>query len=144
MGALRVAVGVVSDPDGRVLIAQRAAHRHQGGLWEFPGGKIEAGETAFAALVRELHEEVGIRVIAADYWLSVPFEYPDLSVTLDVYRVLRFRGDAAGREGQPLVWVSPPELGSYAFPAANRPILAALLATTSGACDAPADPNDPA
>ncbi len=126
MQRLRVAVGVVLDGDDRVLIARRAAHRHQGGLWEFPGGKVEAGETAREALVRELREEVGITVHAADAWLEVSFDYPDRQVTLEVFRVHRFAGEAEGLEGQRVQWVAVSALGEYDFPEANGPIVEAM------------------
>lgn len=127
MQRLRVAVGVVVDGEARVLIARRAQHRHQGGLWEFPGGKVEAGETALQALARELKEEVGLDVLAADAWLELPFDYPDRSVTLEVFRVHRYRGVAEGREGQPLRWVSVSSLREYEFPEANVAIIEALV-----------------
>jgi 8-oxo-dGTP diphosphatase len=127
MARLRVAVGVVLDDDGRVLIAQRAQSRHQGGLWEFPGGKIEAGESANAALARELHEEIGIEVLASEALIEVAHDYPDRQVRLEVYRVTRFRGTAHGREGQPLRWAAIEGLADLEFPEANRAIIAALL-----------------
>jgi 8-oxo-dGTP diphosphatase len=127
MARLRVAVGVVLDDEGRVLVAQRAQSRHQGGLWEFPGGKIEAGETAVAALARELHEEVGIGVLASEALIEIAHDYADRQVCLEVYRVTRFRGDAHGREGQPLRWVALDVLAELEFPEANRAIIDALL-----------------
>ena len=120
-----MAAAVIVDGQGRVLIAQRAAHRHQGGLWEFPGGKVELGEAARAALARELEEEIGIEVTRARPLIRIRHDYPDRSVLLDVWRVTGFRGEAHGREGQPVAWVMPDELPRYAFPAANRPIVAA-------------------
>lgn len=122
---LHVVVGVIVDARGRILIARRPAHRHQGGLWEFPGGKMEAGESALAALRRELDEEVGIRVERARPLIRVRHDYPDRSVLLDVWRVGAFGGEAHGREGQPVEWVPPDELPSRSFPAANRPIITA-------------------
>lgn len=128
MQSLRVAVGVVFGRGGRILIARRAQDRHQGGLWEFPGGKVEAGETAREALVRELHEELGIGVVAASVMLDVRFDYPDRRVVLEVFRVDSYSGDARANEGQPLRWVLPSELGEYRFPEANGPVIEALLA----------------
>ncbi|TCO76187.1 8-oxo-dGTP diphosphatase MutT [Chromatocurvus halotolerans] len=132
MQRLRVAVGVVLDGDGRVLIARRADHRHQGGLWEFPGGKVEAGETARDALVRELREEVGIDALATDALLEVQFDYPDRCVTLEVFRVHHFSGEAEGREGQPVRWVAVSSLGEYEFPEANGVIVEVLIADSLG------------
>jgi 8-oxo-dGTP diphosphatase len=99
--------------------------RHQGGLWEFPGGKVEHGEDARTALARELHEELGIVVQDARPLITVRHEYPDKAVLLDVWRVSAFGGEPHGREGQPIEWVSPQELPDRGFPAANRPIVSA-------------------
>lgn len=118
-------VAAVIRSEGKILIAQRAADAHQGGLWEFPGGKVEAGETAVAALRRELEEELGIIATAYRPLIRVAHDYPDKSVCLDVWEVSAFSGRAHGREGQPLRWVAPEELPAHVFPAANQPIVAA-------------------
>ena len=123
---LHVAAAVVVDEHGRVLISQRPGHVHQGSLWEFPGGKLEAGETAETGLKRELHEELGITVQAARPLIRVYHAYPDKSVLLDVWRVTRYSGEPAGLEGQPIDWVAVDELGDRAFPAADAAILKAL------------------
>ncbi|MFV8835934.1 Nudix family hydrolase [Aquisalimonas sp.] len=120
-----VAVGVIRLPDGRVLIARRAEDSHQGGRWEFPGGKVEAGETVRDALARELHEELGIQPLEVRPLIRVPWQYADKSVLLDTWEVRRFAGTPSGREGQPLRWVPPRELNRYRFPAANGPITTA-------------------
>jgi len=99
---------------------------HQGGLWEFPGGKLEQGESPGQALERELLEELGIKVGAARQLIQVRHDYPDKSVLLDVWRVEDFAGIPMGREGQPLEWVALNDLGEFAFPAANIPIIQAL------------------
>lgn len=125
MKRLHVAAGVIRRGDGHVLIARRPLDKHQGGLWEFPGGKVEAGETAEAALARELAEELGIAVAAARPLIKVRHDYPDKQVLLDVWEVLSFSGEAYGAEGQALAWVEPEDLSSYSFPAANRPIVTA-------------------
>lgn len=122
---MHVAVGVVTDGDGRVLICRRARHRHQGGLWEFPGGKVESGEEAGTALCRELIEELGIRPTQAWPLLRIPYRYPEEQILLDVWRVTRFTGVIQGREGQPWRWVTREELSAYRFPAANQPIITA-------------------
>jgi len=122
---LQVAAAVVCDTAGRILIARRPTHVHQGGLWEFPGGKLEPGETAAQALDRELWEELGIRPTRCRRLLRIPHRYPDRHVLLDVWRVDAFEGEPVGRQGQPLRWVEPDALPEYAFPAANRPIIAA-------------------
>ncbi len=121
-----VAAAAVFDGEGRVLITRRAEDAHQGGLWEFPGGKLEAGEDVRAALQRELAEEVGIHITRARPLIRVRHDYPDKSVLLDVWRVDAFAGEAHGREGQPLRWVAPEALDGLAFPAANAPIVRAV------------------
>lgn len=122
---LRVAAAVIVGPDGRILISRRPDHVHQGGLWEFPGGKVEPGEGIEAALGRELHEELGIEVRHARPLIRVHHDYGDRAVLLDVWRVEAFSGEPHGREGQPVTWVAPELLSDYAFPAANTPILRA-------------------
>ncbi len=123
---IHVAVGIVADAAGAVLIARRPDHAHQGGLWEFPGGKVETDEAVEAALQRELHEELGITVQVAEPWLRVRHAYPDKTVLLDVWRVTAWDGEPRGREGQPLRWAAPARLADFAFPAADEPIVARL------------------
>lgn len=123
---VKVAVGVIQNASGDVFIAQRAASAHQGGLWEFPGGKLEANETTPQALARELHEELAIQVNACEPLIQIKHDYLDKSVLLDVYRVTQFSGAPIGNEGQPVRWVAPSELDNYEFPAANKPIISAL------------------
>lgn len=122
---VRVAVGVVAR-DRKILITRRANHLDQGGLWEFPGGKLEAHETALDALRRELNEEIGILVISAYSMLVLEHDYADRRVRLDVWRVDRFSGKPYAREGQALKWVPPQALAEYSFPAANAPIIQAF------------------
>lgn len=124
--AIHVAVGIITDAAGAILIARRPDHAHQGGLWEFPGGKVEADETVERALARELREELGITVQAAEPLLQVRHGYPDKDVLLDVWRVTAYRGEPRGREQQPLAWVSPARLADFAFPAADEPIIVKL------------------
>lgn len=123
---IHVAVGIITDATGAILITQRPDHVHQGGLWEFPGGKVEPGETVEIALRRELREELGITIQAAEPLLQVHHAYPDQSVLLDVWRVTAYHGEPYGEEGQPLVWASPGMLADFAFPAADMPILQRL------------------
>jgi 8-oxo-dGTP diphosphatase len=122
---LLVAVGVIKNPSGQVLISLRDKNLHQGGLWEFPGGKIEATETAGQALARELKEELDITVQAATPLITINHQYPDLAVQLRVLSVERYGGEVKSCEGQPFLWVEPDDLLTYAFPAANQPIVAA-------------------
>jgi 8-oxo-dGTP diphosphatase len=126
MESVHVAVGVVVNEGGNVLICRRPAHVPQGGLWEFPGGKVEPGENARTALTRELHEELGITPRSAHPLLRVHHAYPDQRVLLDVWRVTAFAGHPHGREGQPMAWVHREALVSREFPAANRPIISAV------------------
>ena len=126
MGHVHVAVGVITSPDRRVLIARRPEHIHQGGLWEFPGGKVEGGESLHSALARELAEELGIVIGPIEPLLEVRHDYGDKSVFLDVWLVREYRGRPRGLEGQPLRWVAPGELADFDFPEANRPIVEAI------------------
>ncbi|CAK0759935.1 thiamine-phosphate pyrophosphorylase [Gammaproteobacteria bacterium] len=139
---LRVAAGVVINAAGEVLVALRAAHRHQGGLWEFPGGKIESGESILTALTRELWEELGIRVQQARPLLRIPYRYPDRAVLLEVWRVTRYIGTPFGREGQVWRWVAPEALSTLTFPEANLPIVTALRLPSLYLVTAPAPPQD--
>jgi len=125
MSRVHVVAAVIRRADGQVLLAQRSASQHQGGLWEFPGGKVEAGEAVEAALARELREELGIEVSASRPLITVSHDYPDKRVLLEVREVSAFTGEPHGAEGQPLAWVAPRDLPSYEFPQANRPIVAA-------------------
>jgi 8-oxo-dGTP diphosphatase len=126
MQRMHVAVAAISDYQGRFLLAQRPDHVHQGGLWEFPGGKIEAGEEVYAALKRELKEELDIVPQQARPLIRIHHDYPGQSVLLDVWRVTDFTGKAYGREGQLLEWVSIDQLSTFNFPNANQPITTAL------------------
>ncbi len=143
MKRVHVAAAVIRGGDGRVLIARRPETAHQGGLWEFPGGKVEGGETVRAALVRELREELAIEVAAACRLIQIRHDYPDKHVLLDVWEVTRFDGEPQGAEGQPLAWVAADALPLYAFPAANQAIVTAarlpdryLITPDDGAADA--------
>lgn len=122
---MHVAVGVVRDGDGNILLTQRAKHAHQGGLWEFPGGKLEADESVLQALQRELFEEVGIGVQSARPLIKINHRYPDLHVLLDVWQINEFTGAAQACEGQAMRWVSPRDLNQFSFPAANAAIVTA-------------------
>ena len=128
MALVNVAVGILIDGAGRVLVTRRAPDAHQGGLWEFPGGKVEAGETLLEALTRELREELGVSVEAAEALMVLEHDYGDKQVRLDVHRVTRWSGEPRGLEGQPLAWQRLEQLRNWTFPAANRPILERMLA----------------
>jgi 8-oxo-dGTP diphosphatase len=124
---LNVVVGLLEDPEGRVLINQRLPGKPLGGCWEFPGGKRRVSETPWEALCRELDEELGIEVLAAERFLELCHDYPERRVRLDVWRIGAYRGRPMPREGQPLAWVGPQELGHFDFLAADGPIVEALL-----------------
>ncbi|NOR81230.1 MAG: Nudix family hydrolase [Methyloprofundus sp.] len=126
MPEVDVAVGVVRDKAGRVLIAKRKAGVHQGGLWEFPGGKVEQAEEVEKALNRELYEELNISVKWSSPLIKVNFNYPECTVHLHVREVHDFDGDPIGREGQMCRWVTEQELDEYEFPEANKAILSAI------------------
>jgi 8-oxo-dGTP diphosphatase len=124
-----VAAVIVSADQQQIFISRRADHLHQGGFWEFPGGKVEADESPESALARELFEELDIRVEVAQPYMQVEHDYPDKQVFLDIWQVDSFTGTARGKEGQECRWVSLQELlierpeRLFHFPAANQPIL---------------------
>lgn len=127
MGFVHVAVGVIRQGD-KVLVARRPDHVHQGGLLEFPGGKVEAGESLAQALDRELSEELGIHVPeeAISPLIGIRHDYGDKQVFLDVCLIEGYVGEPHGREGQPVFWVHQNNLQDADFPAANRPIIRAM------------------
>lgn len=124
--SVHIALAVVRNSTGDVLLARRPEDKHQGGLWEFPGGKVEADETVRQALARELHEEVGIVPVEAQPLIQIRHDYPELSVLLDCWEVTEFSGSAYGREGQPICWERPEQLDHYPFPAANGALIKAV------------------
>jgi 8-oxo-dGTP diphosphatase len=121
-----VVAAVLRDREGRVLIGERPAGKPLAGFWEFPGGKLEAGEPAFDALRRELHEELGIRVRHAYRMLRFSHLYPEREVELDVWRVTTWKGTPAPQEGQYLEWVLPEELKDWQLLPADEPIVRSL------------------
>tara|TARA_R110002073_G_scaffold336505_1_gene534271 strand:- start:67451 stop:68383 length:933 start_codon:yes stop_codon:yes gene_type:complete len=123
---LNVVAAVIRDDDGNVLLSQRLAGKHQGGRWEFPGGKVERGETLHQALARELHEELGIDSHDSCSFMTIDHQYPDLHVRLHFREVTRWSGVPHGREQQPVKWFASSDLSSLEFPAANKPIVTAL------------------
>lgn len=130
---VHVAVGVITrkhDNKHQILISKRLDHLHQGGLWEFPGGKVEVGESVQDALARELLEELGIELDlngsnAPQPLIKINHCYVDKSVLLDVWVVSSFIGEPQGMEGQQTKWVDIADLDQYEFPAANGPIISA-------------------
>ncbi len=123
---LHVVVGILTNQHSEVLITQRGKESHLAGMWEFPGGKLEAGETRIEALSRELKEELGIIVSVAKPLIQVRHHYSDRDVLLDVWKINKYLKQAYGREQQPLKWVGSDELHAFNLPAANAPILKAI------------------
>ena len=122
-----VVAGAITDARGRVLLARRTEGRDLAGLWEFPGGKRESGETSEQALVRELSEELGIEVKVGAPLIAVAQQYPGKRLRLDVRGITRWHGTPRGHEGQALAWVPRDKLPGYAMPPADQPVVAALL-----------------
>ena len=123
---LHVAVAVILDFEGRVLLSRRLKGTHLEGLWEFPGGKLEPGESLADGLVREIDEELGITVESHRPLIRVRHSYAERDVLLDVHMVEQWSGKPQGREGQEVAWVAPGEIGSYQLPPADLPIVTAL------------------
>ncbi|MFN4057640.1 MAG: 8-oxo-dGTP diphosphatase MutT [Roseinatronobacter sp.] len=128
MKLVLVAAVALIDADGRVLLAQRPEGKSMAGLWEFPGGKVEPGETPEAALIRELHEELGI-----DTWSSclapltfASHAYDTFHLLMPLFACRRWQGQAQPREGQVLKWVRPTDLRSYPMPPADIPLIPVL------------------
>ena len=128
MKVILVSAVALIDPDGRVLLAQRPEGKSLAGLWEFPGGKVEPGETPEAALIRELHEELGI-----DTWASclapltfASHSYPEFHLLMPLFACRKWQGIVHGREGQALAWVKPSALRDYPMPPADLPLIPIL------------------
>ncbi|HEX6137575.1 MAG TPA: Nudix family hydrolase [Casimicrobiaceae bacterium] len=125
-GLVRVAAAVIVRADGAVLLAQRPPGKAYAGYWEFPGGKLEPGETPVHALARELHEELGITVRAASPWLVQEFVYPHAHVELHFFRVRAWDGEPIGHNGQAFAWQDPHAIDVAPLLPANTRVLAAL------------------
>ncbi|MEM0911568.1 MAG: 8-oxo-dGTP diphosphatase MutT [Pseudomonadota bacterium] len=126
---VQVAAGIIRREDSqgeRFFITRRHAKQHQGNKWEFPGGKVEQGETPEESLSRELFEEIGIKVISSTLLTRIEHDYGDKVVHLMFYIVDVFEGQPTGLEGQEAAWVTREELLRLKFPEANRPILSLL------------------
>lgn len=124
-----VAACALIDADGRVLLAERPAGKTMAGLWEFPGGKVEAGERPEITLIRELREELGI-VIEEPCLAPLTFashSYPDFHLLMPLYVCRRWEGTVSAREGQKLAWVRPNRLRDYQMPPADEPLVAHLM-----------------
>jgi 8-oxo-dGTP diphosphatase len=123
-----VAAAALVDADGRVLLAQRPPGKSMAGLWEFPGGKVDTGETPEAALIRELAEELGVDVAASCLapFTFASYSYSDFHLLMPLYVCRKWSGIPAAREGQRLAWVRPARLGEYPMPPADKPLVAML------------------
>ncbi len=125
MKPIHVVAGVIRDVRGRILLARRTQGRDLAGLWEFPGGKVEPGETPQQALQRELQEELGIEATIGAVVIAVPQHAPK-ALVLDVYEIRSYRNAPRGLDGQALAWVPPEKLAQYSMPPADGPVVAAL------------------
>jgi 8-oxo-dGTP diphosphatase len=123
-----VAVGVLIDPQGCVLLTRRLKGTHLAGYWEFPGGKVEAGESVHTALARELEEELGTRIGETVPLMTVSHDYGEKQVLLDVHQVKDWDGEPYGAEGQPLAWVDASSLDEFQVPEANAEIMSRVKA----------------
>ncbi len=126
MPALHVLAGVVRRADGHILLTQRPAGRAHAGYWEFPGGKREPGEPRRAALVRELHEELGLRITRAEPLLRYHWDYPERRVDLDFWLVEGWEGEPESREAQRFAWVPQSQIALRALLPANQRLVAWL------------------
>lgn len=126
---LLVAAAALIDGEGRVLIAQRPAHKSLGGLWEFPGGKVELGESPEAALVRELREELSVTVDpkALEPFAFASHGYEDFHLLMPLYLVTEWRGTPTPLEAQALAWARPAELRAYPMPPADEPLVSEII-----------------
>lgn len=120
-----VVLAAVIERDGRILITQRPEHAHLGGLWEFPGGKCEPGETHTQCLERELHEELGVNAVVGDELLVTDHAYPERTVRLH-FRRCTIEGDPVARLGQAMRWIRREDLDAVEFPPADRELVEKL------------------
>jgi 8-oxo-dGTP diphosphatase len=126
MALVRVAAAVILRPDGQVLLAQRPHGKAYAGYWEFPGGKLEPGETAREALDRELQEELGLTVRDAAPWMVQRYAYPHADVELNFFRVFAWDGEPVGHDGQAFRWQTPGQFDVSPLLPANTAVLRAL------------------
>ena len=124
--AVRVVAAALYDRSGRVLISERPAGKHMAGRWEFPGGKLDPGETESGALARELREELGIHVTSCQLHMRLAHRYEDREVALSLWIVSRYEGEPAALEGQRLKWVDPSRLAAEDILEADRAFVEAL------------------
>jgi 8-oxo-dGTP diphosphatase len=142
VSVVRVAAAVILRPDGTTLLAQRPPGKPYAGYWEFPGGKLEPGESPRDALVRELREELGLEVTRAAPWLVQEFVYPHAHVELNFFRVLAWRGEPHGHDGQAFAWQRPGAFDVAPLLPANTRVMNALLLPTVYAITCAADSDE--
>ena len=128
MKILQISVGIIRNAAGEIYITQRAADAHMAHKWEFPGGKIEAGESPQEAVIRELQEEVGIVTTSLQPFDKLEYQFPDRHITLWFWLVDSWEGEPWGKEGQPGRWVAQQDLVADEFPPAHVPVIEKLIA----------------
>jgi len=126
MKQLQIAVGIIRNSQNEIFITRRAADAHMANKLEFPGGKIESGETPEQALVRELQEETGITATRYARFETLAYQFPDRHITLWFFLVEGWEGEPWGKEGQPGYWIAQHELMAADFPPANEPVIKKL------------------
>ncbi|XKM13859.1 8-oxo-dGTP diphosphatase MutT [Orbaceae bacterium ac157xtp] len=126
MKKIEIAVGIVRSHDGKIFITQRGENSHLAGFWEFPGGKVEDGETPIETLYREIAEEIDISILEAKFLQTVTHQYSDRLITIHVYLVEEWDGEPFAAEGQISRWVDEDDLCADDFPDANRTIIEML------------------
>ncbi|MDH3442220.1 MAG: 8-oxo-dGTP diphosphatase MutT [Gammaproteobacteria bacterium] len=124
---IRVVAGILTNQDGEILIASRVRSRSMKDRWEFPGGKLAAGESPETALNRELTEELGIRVVSVRHFQYIEHDYPDLNVAIDFFLVDEWQGEPRGCEGQKIRWVTVSRLGEQELLPADAPVIEKIL-----------------
>lgn len=119
----QIGVAIISNQQGKILIDRRKAQGEMGGLWEFPGGKIEAGETIAECIKREIQEELGIEIVVGDLMITIAHQYETFNVTLYVHDCQYLSGEPQPLECDEILWVCSSELNQYQFPQANSQII---------------------
>ncbi|OAI49352.1 hypothetical protein AYO45_02870 [Gammaproteobacteria bacterium SCGC AG-212-F23] len=129
-----VVIAIIQNYKNQLLITQRPPGKYKPGLWEFPGGKIEAQESPFIALKRELYEELGITVLMAHSWIQHQHDYGDRVISLDTWIVTQFSGYLHGKENQAYQWITADQLPQFEFPEGNKFILDSLFSKRENSC----------